>query len=323
MPRYRNNLPQLEGGLYLTDAGIETTLMFREGWALPHFAAFQLFNEPGGYAALQAYFATHAQIAFEYGAGFIFESATWRANPDWATLLHYSEAELRDINRNAITQLVALRDELDPDDRHRAVISGCIGPRGDGYKVDTAMSAEEAERYHALQIDTFAATDADMITAITMTNVDEALGITNGAAKAHIPVVLAFTVETDGRLPDGSTLADAIACVDAEADVPPTYYMVNCAHTTHFANVLEHPNCTRIRGVRANASRCSHAELDAAEALDDGDPIEFGEEHAALRLSFPHINVLGGCCGTDHRHMRSMAASLVPLTNQREATPNG
>lgn len=309
MTDYRHKLPQLGGDLFLTDAGIETTLIFHDGLDLPHFAAFHLFRDETGRAALERYFRRHAGIALDQGTGFIFESATWRASPDWGSRLGYSVNEMAVVNSEAIELLAGLRREL-ADGRTPMVISGCVGPRGDGYDPGALMTPEQAESYHAMQINAFADSEADMVTAATMTNCSEAIGVARAARKAGMPVVISFTVETDGRLPTGQPLNQAIEDVDAATGDWPAYYMVNCAHTTHFDGVLEDGDwLRRLRGIRANASRLSHAELDEAEVLDDGDPVAFGAEYAALRSRFPWINVLGGCCGTDHRHIERIGAA--------------
>lgn len=309
MADYRQKLPQLDGDLFLTDAGIETTLIFQDGLDLPHFAAFHLLRDETGRAALERYFRRHAGIALEHGTGFILESATWRASADWGDRLGYSREELAAANRDAIRLLAELRREL-AIGQVPLVISGCVGPRGDGYEPGALMSPEQAETYHSAQTDVFADTEADMVTAITMTNCSEAIGIARAAHKAGMPAVISFTVETDGRLPTGQPLNEAIQDVDAATGASPAYYMINCAHPTHFADVLEDGQwLQRVRGIRANASRRSHAELDEAEDLDDGDPVELGAEYAALRARFPWINVLGGCCGTDHRHIERIGAA--------------
>jgi S-methylmethionine-dependent homocysteine/selenocysteine methylase len=308
--KYRKNLPQLAGDLFLTDAGIETTLIFQEGLDLPCFAAFHLLKDDRGTEALRKYYRRHASIARAHGVGFILESATWRASPDWGDKLGYSAAELDAGNRGAIAILHELRAELETK-RSPMVISGCVGPRGDGYDPGNVISPEDAEAYHAQQIRIYTEAGADQITAITMTNTNEAVGVTRAAQAAQIPVVISFTVETDGRLPTGEYLNDAIAAVDRTTDRGPAYYMINCAHPTHFEAVLNGRWVTRLRGLRANASRCSHAELDDAKELDDGNPEELGQQYRELRRRFPHINVLGGCCGTDHRHIEQISAACL------------
>ncbi len=310
MAKYRNRLPQLAGGPFLSDGGIETTLIFQDGFELPYFAAFHLLKDEAGTEGLRAYFRRHADIARRSGLGFILESPTWRASPDWAAKLDYSANALEAANRVAIRLMHELRAEFETE-RSPMVISGCIGPRGDGYDPGRVMSAEEAEAYHAPQIKIYAEEGADLITAITMTNVNEALGVARAATAADMPVVISFTVETDGRLPTGDLLKDAIAAVDAATGNAPAYYMINCAHPDHFDSVLDGDWVKRIRGIRANASRCSHAELDEAEELDAGIPEELGRQYRDLRARFPQITVMGGCCGTDHRHVEAFSAACL------------
>jgi S-methylmethionine-dependent homocysteine/selenocysteine methylase len=314
MAKYRSGLPQLGDKLFLTDGGIETTLIFQEGIELPYFAAFDLLRHQDGRQTLHDYYARYAAIARHRGLGFIFESATWRASPDWAAKLKLSRTKLADLNRAAIGMLLPLRKAFETVDSPMA-ISGCIGPRGDGYNVDAKMTAAEAETYHSFQARIFADSEADMVTAITMTYAEEAIGLTRAATAAGVPAAISFTVETDGRLPSGQPLGEAIDAVDAATRNAPAYYMINCAHPTHFADALA-ANArwlTRIKGIRANASKRSHAELDAAPDLDAGNPVELGADYAALRRRLGRrLNVLGGCCGTDHRHIEAIAESCMP-----------
>ena len=310
MARYRSRLPQLDGGLFLTDGGIETDLIFNDGLELPHFAAFHLLKDERGTGALRAYFSRYASIARANGTGFILESPTWRASADWGDKLGYSSAALAATNAQAIDLMRELREQFSGP-HTPVVISGCVGPRGDGYIPDPVPSRDEAQAYHAAQIDVFAKSDADMVTAITMTNANEAIGVTRAARAAAMPVAIAFTVETDGRLPTGQPLKEAIQEVDAETGIAPAYYMINCAHPTHFDGTLAGKAqwIERICGVRANASRRSHAELNEAPDLDAGNPAELGSQYADLRRKHPRINVLGGCCGTDHRHIEQIASA--------------
>jgi S-methylmethionine-dependent homocysteine/selenocysteine methylase len=314
MSKYRDNLPQLNGGMFLTDGGIETTLIFHYGLELPYFAAFHLLKDKAGTEALLKYYRSYAPIACLHRAGFILESPTWRASADWGAKLGYSRAALADANRSAIDLMRDLREQF--EDSHSAmVISGCVGPRGDGYDPGQVMSEAEAEAYHGQQIDAFRQTDVDLITAITMTNTPEAIGVVRAASTCELPVVISFTVEIDGRLPTGESLKEATVAVDAATDNAPAYYMINCAHPTHFDAVLatSEPWVARLRGIRANASRRSHAELNEAPDLDDGDPVELGAQYAHLLRKQPHINVLGGCCGTDHRHIEQIAGAARQL----------
>jgi homocysteine S-methyltransferase len=304
MSTYRHVLPQLSDRIFLTDGGIETTLIYQQGMELPYFAAFVLLDDEAGRAALRRYFEPYLGIARDAGLGLVLESATWRANRDWGDLLGYSREALAEVNRAAVELLARLRAEYATAESP-VVVSGCIGPRGDGYQPDSLMTAEQAEDYHAEQIAAFRATTADQVSAITMTHTGEAIGIARAAQAHGLPSVISFTVETDGRLPSGETLGEAITTVDAATGGAPAYYMVNCAHPAHVDKTLilgEGWNA-RVRGLRANASTMSHAELDAAESLDIGDIEDFGARYAALRAELPHLTVLGGCCGSDARHI--------------------
>jgi S-methylmethionine-dependent homocysteine/selenocysteine methylase len=310
--RYRDQLPQLSDSIFLTDGGIETTLIFHEKLDLPSFAAFHLLNDPAGTSALRKYFRTYAALARKYELGFILESPTWRANPDWGTKLGYTGETLADANRKAIDLLVEIRSEFESG-RGPIVISGCVGPRGDGYNPGGLMAAEEAAQYHGAQIRVFRDTAADMVTAITMNYVEEAIGIAQAAKSLGMPSAISFTVETDGKLPTGQTLRDAIQNVDDATGSAPAYYMINCAHPSHFEGVLaaDEPWLERIRGIRANASTKSHAELNESAELDEGSPEDFGREHRALLGKLKKLNVLGGCCGTDHRHVEEICKACI------------
>jgi S-methylmethionine-dependent homocysteine/selenocysteine methylase len=311
MPKYRDRLPQLDAGVFLTDGGIETTLIFDDGFELPDFAAFTLLSDANGRAALVRYFDHYAEIARRDGVGIVLETPTWRANPDWATRQGYAAADRDAANRDAVALVLDTRSRWEQPGIP-VVVSGCVGPRGDGYQPDSLMTAEEAQAYHAIQIGTFADTEADLVTAITMTYTDEAVGIARAARAQDLPVVISFTTETDGRLPTGETLGQAIQAVDAATGSGPAYYMVNCAHPSHFSAALDPDSgwTARIRGVRANASRLSHAELDQAEELDAGDPRQLAQDYLALSARLPQLTVLGGCCGTTHEHVGAISRAF-------------
>lgn len=311
MAKYRNSLPQRQGGLFLTDGGMETTLIFHDGVDLPHFASFVLMETGEGRALLKKYYESYLAIACDYGVGFVLDSPTWRANPDWAAKLGYDGAALHVINVNAIRFLQALRAKWEQPDVP-CVISGAIGPRGDGYRLGN-MNADEAESYHSAQIASFVEAGADMVSAYTLTNIREGIGIARAAKALQIPCVISFTVETDGRLVGGETLREAVETVDRETRDAPEYFMINCAHPAHFEDALKagEPWMKRIQGVRANASTKSHQELDESTTLDAGDPSDLGLRYRRLRGSFPAMRVLGGCCGTDHRHVAAISAACI------------
>jgi homocysteine S-methyltransferase len=307
---YRTQLPQLER-LFITDGGLETTLVFLDGVELPGFAAFTLLDSEDGIARLRRYFESYVDMAKRHGRGIVLESPTWRANADWGAPLGYDRDALARLNRRSIELLEEIRAQHETPETP-IVISGNLGPRGDGYRPERLMDAATAQAYHAEQIRVFADTSADMVAAFTLNYIDEAIGVARAAQDAVMPVAISFTVETDGRLPTGDGLEAAIRATDEATGAYPAYYMVNCAHPTHFEHAL--PTGTlarRIRGLRANASCKSHAELDASTELDIGNPPELGQQYRVLRDRLPHLTVVGGCCGTDQRHVEAICASLA------------
>jgi len=312
MAKYRQKQPQLSDKLFLTDGGLETTLLFHNGFDLPEFAAFVLLQDGPGRKTLEQYFRTYTEIARSNRLGFVLESVTWRASSSWGQRLGYKDDALVAANRNAVEMLADIRNDCETE-QTPMVISGCMGPRGDGYSVADKMSVSEAECYHRPQIAALQTTEADMVSAFTMNYSEEAIGLSLAAQATDMPVAISFTVETDGCLPSGEMLGEAVEAVDEATGAAPVYYMINCAHPGHFENVLVEggPWLERIKGLRANASAKSHAELDEAEELDDGDPLEFGKQYRRLREKLPQLNVLGGCCGTDHRHILEICKACI------------
>ena len=304
------SLPQLSSARpYVTDGGLETTLIFHAGIDLPDFAAFPLVDSGAGRAALADYYAPYLALADRLRTGIVLDTPTWRASLDWGARLGYDSTRIAELNRAAVGFVRGLATDRPSVP---AVINGVIGPRGDGYVVGSLMSADEAAAYHGLQARAFAEAGADMISAVTMTYAEEAIGIARAAGLAGLDVALSFTVETDGRLPSGQRLGEAINQVDEATGGAPAYYMINCAHPTHFLHELDPdaPWSGRVKGLRANASRLSHAELDAATELDRGDIAELADLYAGVRSAF-ELRVVGGCCGTDHEHVEAVATTLV------------
>ncbi|MEH7910412.1 homocysteine S-methyltransferase family protein [Rhizobium laguerreae] len=312
MAKYRNGLPQLKGGTFITDGGMETTMIFQEGIELPHFAAFILLASEDGRQRMRNYYRRYLDVARRHGTGFVLDTATWRANPDWGQKLGYTSKALKAANEEAVDLLVGLRSDYERPEQP-IVISGAIGPRGDGYKAGI-MDAAEAEDYHAFQIGAFAGTEADMVSAFTLTNIDEAIGVARAAQALGMPSAISFTLETDGRLVTGRSLQEAIETTDAMTGGAPAYYMINCAHPTHFETALDPASAwvKRISGIRANASTMSHEQLDNSETLDAGDPEDLGRRYRKLIDRMPALSVLGGCCGTDHRHVAAICEACLP-----------
>ena len=302
-------LPHQSDRIYYTDGGMETTFIFVDGMDLPEFASFPMLDSEAGRARFHDYYDSYLSIAAEQEAGFVMEAPTWRANPDWGAKLGYDAAALDRVNREAIPFMRHIAAESDIDE---IVVSGAIGPRGDGYAIGAVMTSDEAVAYHGPQVRSLAAAGADMVTALTLNYTEEAIGIATAAAAAGVPVVISFTVETDGRLPSGEELGSAIERVDAEASGAVAYFMINCAHPAHFEDALVAgaPWLRRVRGLRANASLKSHAELDVATELDPGDPEDLAVRYATLLARMPGMNVMGGCCGTDHGHIAAIAGAV-------------
>lgn len=288
----------------LTDGGLETDLIFNRGIDLRGFAAFPLLDSEDGVAALRAYYADYVDVAVRAEVPILLETPTWRANADHAAVLGYDAAGVDRVNRAAVEILAGIALEREGELAGWQV-GGIAGPRGDGYRAAGGVDPDRAAEYHHPQLAAFASAGAQRATILTLTDVGEGIGFARASAEVGLPAVVGFTVETDGRLPDGSTCASAIEAVDAAA--APTYFIVNCAHPTHIARALDGGDWQRrVGGLRVNASTMSHDELDAMEVLDDGDPVQLAADQRPLLDAFPDIEVIGGCCGTDVRHIAAM-----------------
>jgi len=315
--QYRTYQPQLDNKICLTDGCLETVMVFQEGIDLPNFASYTLLDREDGRDILQRYFQPYIAIAQKYRLGLQLESVTWRANTDWGRTLGDDQKKLDRINAQAILELELIREAAGTAATPMP-ISACIGPRGDGYVPGVRMTPTESARYHGAQIRIFADTAADFVSALTLSYSNEAIGILHSAERHEIPAVISFTLETDGKLPSGESLGEAITRCDAESGAYASYFMINCAHPTHFLNVIQDdaPWVRRIGGLRPNASCRSHAELDESTELDSGDPEELGRQYLDLIRMLPNLTTLGGCCGTDHRHIRAICENSFSSATQ-------
>lgn len=311
MSRYRNALPQLNNSLFLTDAGLETDLIFNKGIEIREFASHTLLPSKVGRTAMANYFRDFIRLARKHNAGFILDAPTWKTHLHWSADLKENEAELRQANHDSIKFIDDIRTEFD-DSKEPIVLNANIGPIGDAYKPEEAITVDGARAYHEKQLGWLAESSVDMVSALTHTQSNEAAGFALAAQSVGLPCVISLTVETDGRLPTGELLSDAITRVEDITSGSPAYYMVNCAHPNHFQDVLTSDDwARRIRGLRCNASRLSHAELDACETLDDGNPAEFGEQYKQMFARMPWLNVVGGCCGSDIRHVSEAVRAIA------------
>ncbi|WP_172331943.1 homocysteine S-methyltransferase family protein [Mangrovicoccus sp. HB161399] len=311
MPRPAPLLPHQTDGIFLTDGGNETWLMYKRGFELPHFSAFHLLSDPVATEAVREYYRHFAELAVRFGTPFIFCSMTYRASRDWGRLLGYSGEGLAEMNRRCLDlyREVASEAGLPPE---KTVISGCIGPKGDAYGTGHRLGAAEAEDYHAEQIATFREAGAHVVTALTLNSVEEATGIARAARAARLPSAISFTLEKDRKLATGATLEEAIAAVDAATESSPAYYMVNCSHPLDFGPALPRaPWAGRIRGIRANASTLDHGTLCQLGHLEESDPDELAAQYRELRAAHPEMNVFGGFCGTDYVHIAKIAEALL------------
>ena len=292
----------LADGPFVTDGGLETDLLFHHGFDLPEFAAFPLLEDQAGRAVLDAYYDQYAATARAAGVGLLLETPTWRANPDWAAKVGYDRAALDRANREAVTLARGAQQRAGVD---RSLVVGVHGPRGDGYVAGPRPDPDEAADYHAPQARAFAAEGVDLVHAMTITTPEEGIGVVRAARSAGLSVAVSFTVETDGRLPDGTTLRTAVERVDAEAS--PDWFGINCAHPTHVAQALDGGIWQeRIAGLRPNASTLTHEELDNMEELDEGDLELLTSSFEQVRPQLPNLAIVGGCCGTDARHVAAL-----------------
>jgi S-methylmethionine-dependent homocysteine/selenocysteine methylase len=311
MPKYRDSLPQLSNKLFITDAGLETDIIFNKGMEIREFAAHTLLPIPKGKEVLREYFTGFVELAREMGVGYILDSPTWKAHMHWAKDLGQTEEELHQANKDAVAFVADIRDKYADSDLP-IVLNGVIGPRGDAYAPEVEIVVDEAEAYHSKQMSWLAETEVDMVTALTFPQCDEAIGAVKAAKKYGLPIAVSFCVELDGHLPNGQSLENAITAVDAATDNYTSYFMVNCAHPDHFSKEMTGEDWSqRIQGVRCNASRMSHAELDNAEVLDDGDPVELAGQYAEMLNTMPWMHIFGACCGSDIRHVREILKTVM------------
>jgi len=302
---------------FLTFPGCETYLLYIQGFPLRDFCAFEVVYDDRAWQRLEdELLRPVADAAAARGFGLLADSFVWRASADYVTRL--GAPGVAAVNQRAIERVRAFitrwRAGSDAARACPVLVTGDIGPRGDGYAATGAVSIGAAYDYHAAQVDVLARAGVDVLVPLTMTSLPETLGILRAAEIAKLPVLVSPTIEPDGKLPDGTPLGEFVATVDDATHGYPLAFMVNCVHPSHLAPVLraaaerDEPWLTRFRGVRANASAKTHAELDASKALDRGDPAALGGGVADLQRAHG-LTIVGGCCGTDAEHLACIASA--------------
>ena len=297
--------------MVLTDAGLETVLVFEEGLDLPHFAAFPLLDSDEGRVVLRRYYEPFLRLARDRGSAFVLSSPTWRANPDWGELLGYDDKALAELNGRAVAFLEQVRDEVMPaEERDAVVIEGCIGPRSDAYSPTLRMDAASAAEYHGFQLPSVCrcrlragvSTDAQLPGGSDRSRSRGSNGRPSDRGQLHrrdrrTVAERRFDRASDPRRGRGNRRHRPLL----HDQLRPPQPLRSCGAA------LKGQARRRIHGLRANASMKSHAELDAAEDLDAGDPTDLARRYVALRRELPELHVLGGCCGTNLSHVTAIS----------------
>ncbi|OMP88511.1 Methionine synthase [Diplodia seriata] len=311
--KYRDNLPQLRSTKpFLSDGGLETTLLFKYGFDLPEFAAFPVLDSENGRTVLHELYAAYIKVTIKHKTGIVLGTPTWRASRPWIERLGFPVQKVAYTCSAAVDLLKALREELETADSP-VVISGILGPLADAYKTNV-ITVESARDGLYDQVKALSDSGADMLGIATITETAEAIAAIQLAQEFGLPITVSFPVETDGRLLNGRSLSEAIAEVDTVTDGYAAYFGINCAHPLHFKAALGAMDLgirRRIGVIRTNASAKSHAELDNSDSLDRGDPVELAGHHPELQELLPRLMVLGGCCGTDEEHMDAIASQTI------------
>ncbi len=304
--------PMGSGEMFLTEGGSETEIMYRHGFELPEFSMLPLLESPLALSALRDEYSQQLDVAAEFGLSFLLTGLDYRASPDWGSKLGYSPSGLADAN---IASIELLRDIAKGYEEQipRLLIGGILGPRGDAYSLNQEITAESAEDYHAVQLETLKRADVDFACALTFNNVAESVGALRAANQTGVPLFVSLTLDRSGRLKSGPTLAEAIVEIDAQAgEAAPELYMINCSHPLEYEPALENRDwIKRLRGVRPNASKMEKLALCELGHIEEGDPVELASRLRDLSERYPHMDIFGGCCGTGHKHLREIAKTLV------------
>lgn len=304
--------PMGSGEIFLTEGGSETEIMYRHGFELPEFAMFPLLDNPKAVSAMHGIFSKQLDVAAEFGLSFLLSGLDYRASPDWGAKLGYSPTALAEANTAAID---FLRDVAKGYEGQvpRLLFGGILGPRGDAYGLNREITADVAEEYHAVQLETLKLAGVDFACAMTFNNIPESVGAARAAAKIGVPLSVSLTLDSTHRLKSGPSLADAITEIDAQTgNDAPDFYLLNCSHPLEYEPALETEDwINRLRGVRPNASKMEKIALCKLGHIEEGNPVELGSQLRSLSERYPHMDIFGGCCGTGHSHLREIAKALA------------
>lgn len=315
MDKHTSLPPQKEGRFYLTEGGTETELMYRHGFELPHFAMFPLLDNPNALSRMKDMFRSYLDVAAKHQFCALMGGLDYRASPDWGELLGYSPASLADANLQSIEFLREVASEYSSQ-IPEILFVGLVGPRGDAYERNETITENEAEDYHAVQLETLKKANVDSALAITFNNIPESVGVARAAARIGVPLAVSLTLDSNSKLHSGPSLAEAITTIDRETDQSPEYFLINCSHPVEYEPAIEPGDwINRIRGVRPNASKMEKIALCQIGRLEEGDPEELGMQCGDLARRYPHMDIWGGCCGTWSNHLDEIARNVRAASN--------
>jgi homocysteine S-methyltransferase len=317
--------PRLENKFYLTEGGTETEILYKWGYELPEFAMFTLLENAEANECVLGMYRRYFDVAEAYGTGILVTGHDYRASPDWARKLGYSLKGLTEMQHRTIQFLTDIRAEY--EGRVSDVyVSGCIGPRGDAYGTGGGISEAESEDYHSVQLSNLVETDADMAIAQTFNNIPEAIGVVRAATAIGIPIGVCLTLTTDALLRSGPTLKEAVETIDDRTGGAAAWFGTNCSHPVEFEPAISEAGAwaERLRYIRPNATQMEKIALCKLGHLEDGDPVELGHQIGDVARRFPNADILGGCCGTDERHLGEIAKNVNAVRNiqQDQSPPN-
>lgn len=306
--------PRLDDRIYITEGGIETEILYKWGFELPEFSMYPLLDNADAMKTIHAMFDRVFAAAAAHDAGIVLAGLDYRASPDWAEKIGYSRDQLDAFIHRNIAFLKGRR-EAHADRVRDVYIAATCGPRGDAYGTGGTITEDEAEAYHAFQIAASKAAGADLVIGITFNNIPESIGFVRAAQDVGIPVGISLTLTPEGVMRSGPSLQQAVEEIDAATDGAAAWFGTNCAHPVEFEPALNGGAWTdRLRYVRPNASKMDKIALCKLGHLEDGDPEELGGQMADLKRRFPQADILGGCCGTDERHLGEIARRAREVT---------